>query len=91
MKYKLQYTEIALRGLAFLKKNELLAYKKVLNLLEELQEHPRTGTGKPKMLRGNRSGQWSRRITDKHRLVYTIEDNILTVLILTACNHYDDK
>ncbi len=40
---------------------------------------------------GDRQGQWSRRITKKHRLVYEIHDNIVTVLVLTAYGHYEEK
>lgn len=53
--------------------------------------HPRTGTGHPEQLKGDRSGQWSRHITQKHRLIYTINDHVVTVLVLTAYGHYDDK
>lgn len=49
------------------------------------------GTGKPEPLSGDRSGQWSRRITQKHRLIYEIEENIVTVDVLSAYGHYDDK
>ena len=58
--------------LAKLKMNEPKAFEKARWLLYELTEHPRTGTGKPEQLSGTRSGQWSRRITQKHRMVYTI-------------------
>ncbi|MCH5308145.1 MAG: type II toxin-antitoxin system YoeB family toxin [Prevotella sp.] len=36
-------------------------------------------------------GQWSRRITQKHRLVYEIHDAEVVVLVLTAYGHYDDR
>ena len=68
-----------------------MAYKKALKLIAALYEHPRTGTGKPELLSGDRSGQWSRRIRKKHRLVYEIHDAEVVVLILTAYGHYDDK
>jgi toxin YoeB len=51
-------------------------------LLNERKEHPTTGTGKPKLLTGNFSGLWSRRISDKHRLVYRIEDQKVTIVVL---------
>lgn len=91
MVYELDFTDTALRDLAWLKRNEPAAYKKALKLMEELREHPTTGTGRPEQLRGNRMGQWSRRITTKHRLVYTIDNGILTVLVVAAAGHYDDK
>ena len=42
------------------------------NLLLELIDHPKTGTGKPQLKRYNLSGLYSRRVTDKHRLIYEI-------------------
>ncbi len=44
-------------------KNEPKAFAKAQTLIEELKEHPRTGTGHPEQLSGDRAGQWSRRIT----------------------------
>ncbi len=89
--YTLNFTKQAVIDLKELQKDEPQAFQKAKKLIEELRLHPTTGTGKPKRLSGNRNQQWSRRITSKHRLVYTIEDNILTVLILTASGHYNDK
>ena len=89
--YNVEYTKKAEKGLKQLRKSEPDAFKKAMGLLLELMEHPTTGTGKPKQLSGDRAGQWSRRITDKHRLVYTINNNEITVLVLTTYGHYDDK
>ena len=67
MIYELVFSKVADADLRRLKRNEPQAYKKAVKLLEELQEHPQTGTGKPEQLKGDRAGQWSRRITDRHR------------------------
>ena len=40
---------------------------------------------------GDRSGQWSLRISKRHRLVYEIQDTEVIVLVLTAYGHYGDK
>ena len=74
-----------------LRRSESKAFNKALDLLDELMEHPRTGTGHPEPLSGDRAGQWSRRITLKHRLVYEIRETEVVVLVLTAYGHYDDK
>ena len=71
----------AVKDLAKLRKNEPNAFATAYRLLDELREHPRTGTGKPEPLSGDRSGQWSRRITQKHRMVYSIEDEIVEVYV----------
>jgi toxin YoeB len=59
--------------------------------LIDMQEHPTTGIGHPEPLGADRKGQWSRRITQKHRLVYEIDDGSIKVLVLSAYGHYDDK
>ena len=89
--YKLDYTDKAMLDMQRLKNEEPKAFQKLSKLLEELMDHPKTGTGHPEQLKGNRSGLWSRRITKKHRLVYEIHDNKIIVLVLTAYGHYDDK
>ena len=91
MTYNIDYTDKAIAGLKRLKESEPKAYAKVQRLIGELKEHPQTGTGKPEQLKGDRTGQWSRRITDKHRLVYTINETEVVVLILTTYGHYGDK
>ena len=89
--YKISYTEKAEKDLAALKRNEPQSFKKAIKLIDELMEHPTTGTGKPKQLSSDRAGQWSRRISDKHRLIYTIDNETVVVLLLSAYGHYDDK
>ncbi len=64
---------------------------KINSLLTEIEKHPTTGTGKPEALKGNRKGQWSRRITREHRLIYEIHEDIITVLIISASEHYGEK
>ncbi|MBQ8157819.1 MAG: Txe/YoeB family addiction module toxin [Prevotella sp.] len=89
--YIIEYSPKAEEGLAKLKANEPKCFDKAVKLLNELMEHPRTGTGKPKQLSGDRAGQWRRKISDKHRLVYEIQDQVVKVLVLSAWGHYDDK
>lgn len=91
MAYKIKYQRQAIEDAKILKQEEPKAFEKLLKLEAELKEHPRTGTGKPEPLSGNRAGEWSRRITRKHRLVYEIHDTEVVVLVLTAYGHYDDK
>jgi len=59
---------------------------KLLKFLEELTEHPFTGTGKPEPLKHELSGMWSRRMNREHRLIYEVEDD--TVFIHSAKDHY---
>lgn len=65
--------------------------KKIDALFDELKVHPATGTGRPERLRGNRQGYWSRRIDKGSRMVYTIEDDIVIVTVVSLRGHYGDK
>ncbi len=91
MKYSIDYNAKAKEDLRKLKRSEPAAFKKVVQLLNELAEHPRTGTGHPEQLKGDLAGLWSRTITKKHRLVYEIQEEVVLVLVLTAYGHYDEK
>lgn len=89
--YILEFTDTALEDISRLKRSEPQGYKKLQKLLMELQRHPEIGTGHPKPLGGDRYNQWSRRITDKHRLIYSIDEKNILVAILSSYGHYDDK
>ena len=65
------------------------AIVKIGKLLEELRLHPTYGTGQVEALKGNLSGLWSRRIDRFNRLIYTIEENVVTVTVISAKGHYD--
>ena len=56
MMYTIQYKEQALRDALKLQKSEPMAYRKLQHLMEELAEHPYSGTGKPERLRGGVRG-----------------------------------
>ncbi|MBP3832727.1 MAG: Txe/YoeB family addiction module toxin [Bacteroidaceae bacterium] len=89
--YVIVFSEKAQKDLAKLRHSEPTAHKKAVKLINELMEHPKTGTGHPEPLKGDRSGQWSRTITKKHRLIYEIFDTEVHVDVLSAYGHYDDK
>lgn len=91
MAYTIKYHKQAIIDAAMLQRYEPAAFKKLLKLEAELREHPRTGTGHPEQLRGDRSNQWSRRITQKHRLIYEIFDTEVHVDVISAYGHYEDK
>lgn len=89
--YTVVFSQKAQEDLKALKKSEPQAYKKARLLIEELADHPHTGRGKPQLKKYNLEGLYARKITDKHRLVYSIDDKILIVDIISAKGHYDDK
>ena len=63
--------------------------KKIQKILSELEEHPYTGDGQPEALKYDLTGFWSRRINKKDRIVYKVEEEIVTVLVVSAMGHYE--
>lgn len=92
MSYALEFTKTALADIKKHKKaGDRPTIKKIQKLLNELMEHPLTGTGQPEMLKHKLKGLYSRRINKKHRLIYTIKEEIITVYVLSAYSHYGGK
>jgi toxin YoeB len=53
---------------------------RITKLLTSMSKTPFTGIGKPEALKHELSGFWSRRITEEHRVVYTVSDNRIKVI-----------
>ena len=64
--------------------------KKIKQILLELSDHPTKGTGKVEQLRGDLAGYWSRRLNKQHRIVYEINESIVTVFVISAYGHYGE-
>lgn len=45
--YKIEFTQTAIKTVSKYKKSNPVQYKKLVKLLNELMEYPRTGTGRP--------------------------------------------
>lgn len=66
-------------------------HKSLCKLLREMirADDPGKGTGKPEALKHNLSGLWSRRISQKDRLIYKFDENYLYIFALGG--HYDQR
>lgn len=64
---------------------------RVTALLEDIIAHPYTGIGKPEPLKYELAGCWSRRINSEHRIIYSVNDEIITVYVLSMRYHYGKK
>ncbi|MFC1224731.1 toxin YoeB [Pedobacter suwonensis] len=73
------------------KSGDKASIRRINQIFIELSEHPEIGIGKPERLKFDLSGFWSRQINRKDRLIYKIEENIVTVTIISALGHYSDK
>lgn len=65
-------------------------HKALCKILKEmLRADPATGIGKPEQLKHSLSGFWSRRISQKDRVIYRFDDHY--VYIFAIGGHYDQK
>ena len=75
--------------IAWLKSGQRKVVAKIDALMDEIEQQPRAGIGKPEQLRNIRPECWSRRITQKDRLVYHVQGD--TVTFIQCRGHYSDK
>jgi toxin YoeB len=91
-KYIIEYTETAVKDLQKHKKaGNKATLNKITKIISELEVHPFTGTGQPEALKHQLQGFWSRRINLKDRLIYKVNENTVTVEVISAMGHYYDK
>ena len=92
MIYRLGFEKEALEHLGALKSGDKNAYIKCFDLILAILENPKTGIGKPERLKGYLNAEvYSRRISDKHSIVYSIDDENATIEIIACGGHYKDK
>ena len=64
------FTPRCLMDLEYWGRRDRKTFRRVMKLIMAACRDPAGGAGKPKPLRGELSGLWSRRIDQKNRLVY---------------------
>ena len=74
-----------------LKSGNKAIIKKLEKIILELSETPFSGIGNPEALKNNLLGYWSRRLSQKDILIYSVEENIVSVFVIAALGHYSDK
>jgi toxin YoeB len=77
-----------MREYAWLMRHDLHALNKVNHLIEAILEAPTSGLGKPEPLKDGEGRLWSRRIDQKNRLIYKIDQE--NILLLHCRGHYKD-
>jgi len=68
-------------------KTDLKMLKRIAELFLAIIRNPFDGIGKPAPLKRHLKGYWSRRITDEHRIVYTVLPDM--VIVISCRSHYN--
>lgn len=72
-----------------LREKDKKLHKALCKLLKEmLRGDPSQGMGKPEQLRHNLTGFWSKRISQKDRLIYKFDDHLIYIFAIGG--HYED-
>jgi len=85
---KLSITSGALEDLEAWSTTNPKMLSRIIRLIAETARTPRTGTGKPERLKHLGAEVWSRRITEKDRLVCDIQQDAIIIIACRFC--YDD-
>lgn len=71
-----------------LREKDKKLHKALCKLLKEMiRSDPASGLGKPELLKGNLSEFWSKRISQKDRLIYKFDDKYIYIFAIGG--HYD--
>ena len=71
-----------------LREKDKKLHKALCKLLKEmLRADPASGLGKPEQLRHNLGGLWSRRLSQKDRLIYKFDEHCLYIFAIGG--HYE--
>ncbi len=85
---RLVFTESAWQDYVWFQNHDRKLIKKINTLIKETLRSPQEGTGKPERLKADLSGLWSRRINEKHRLIYFVQNSDL---VIVACRYHYGK
>lgn len=83
---KVVFSPSALNDLKLFKSGNPKLVFRILEIITDIQSDPFKGIGKPEPLKENFKGFWSRRIDDKHRLVYKVTNDLIE--IYSCYGHY---
>ncbi len=83
------FAEDAWKEYLYWQRQDKKTLKKINALLKEIQRQPFSGIGKPEPLKEDGEGYWSRRINEKDRIVYCVDND--TIIVLQCKGHYNDK
>ena len=91
-KFRVEVTKSANQDIEKHKKSgNKISIKNIAKILIDLTNNPYEGFGNPEPLKYEYSGFWSRKINQKDRLIYRVDDEVVTVFVISAMGHYSDK
>ena len=81
----LSWTDDAWEDYLYWQTQDKKTLRRINKLINDVKRSPFEGIGKPESLKENLSGFWSRRIDDTNRLVYAVDDHVITII---SCRYH---
>lgn len=78
----LQFSDVAWEDYLHWQRTDKRRLARINTLLKAILRAPYEGLGKPERLRFDKTGWWSRRIDQEHRLIYRVDTGVLLVAAL---------
>jgi len=85
MSRRLAWTDEAWADYLYWQQQDRKTLRRINKLIEAVKREPFAGIGKPEPLRENLEGFWSRRIDETNRLVYAVDDDLVTLI---SCRYH---
>lgn len=82
---KVQFTEDGWASYISWLDDDRRMLKRINRLIADIQRDDGTGIGRPELLHGDLAGLSSRRISEEHRLVYEVKDEVLSIV---SCRYH---
>ena len=84
---EIEFSPTALKDLSIIKRSHSNASKnRLTRILQSIEESPFSGFASHEALKHELSGKWSRELSKKDRVIYSIEGNIIKIHSLLS--HY---
>ncbi|WGV28422.1 Txe/YoeB family addiction module toxin [Halotia branconii] len=82
------FHEDTLQTYEYLRETNKTIHKQLFNIIKEMQKgDPTQRTGKPEALKYELAGYYSRRLSDKDRLIYSFDED--SIYIIAIGGHYE--
>jgi toxin YoeB len=85
MPERLAWTREAWADYLYWQSQDRKTLRRINRLIGASLRDPTNGMGKPEALKGDLSGFWSRRIDHVNRLVYAVDEGVLTII---SCRYH---
>ncbi|QEN03502.1 Txe/YoeB family addiction module toxin [Thiospirochaeta perfilievii] len=82
---RLSWTKEAWSDYLYWQGQDKKTLKRINKLIKDTMRTPYVGIGKPEELKKNLSGFWSRRIDHTNRLIYAVDEDLLSII---SCRYH---